>query len=86
MSNIQEALKECDEISSDVMNIVGNSLTDNGIEYSSLSDSEFVIDGERKNEIRDIISNNTEIDFSNAKIILQISESNNKTFIRQKFN
>ncbi len=84
--NVKEALIECKDISSDIMDNIGLLLTSEGIEYTHSSESEIIVNEKSKSEIKDILSKMENISKQQLKLILQITDVNGTTFIRQKFN
>ena len=83
---LKNALLECSEIVMEIMPNVCKALTDNKIEYTHENQSEITIVGGNKKDIRSIITESCDIGNEKLKLLLQISESNNKVYIRQKFS
>lgn len=85
-NTVKDALNECIEISSDIMNKVGNQLSSEGLKFSRPSDSEIIIENNSKDDIKNLVYSIEGATEQQLKLLLQITESNNKVFIRQKFN
>ena len=85
-TEVKDALLECKEISSDIMDKVTELLTEEGIGYTQNSDSEIIINGKEKSEIKDLLYTMEDVTKQQIKMVLQISDVNGNTFIRQKFN
>ena len=83
MNRLTDVLKECDGISENIMNDVYEELNKNKIEYEVISKSECVIKGKSKSDINKILSN-IDATSEQIKILLQVSEVDGTTFIRQK--
>ena len=83
---VKSAFIECNEISSDIMNRVSSHLTSEGVEHTRKNESEIIINNKSKDEIKDLVKNISGITKQQIKLILQISEINDKIFIRQKFS
>lgn len=84
--NVTNALNECNNISENIMDKVENVLMSNGIQYDKNGDFEIVIKDSSKDDVREKLSGLTDVEDHQLKLLLQITESNNNVFIRQKFN
>lgn len=84
--NVTNALNECNNISENIMDKVENVLMSNGIQYDKNGDFEIVIKDSSKDDVREKLSGLTDVEDHQVKLLLQITESNNNVFIRQKFN
>ena len=84
--NVTEALNECNNLSKNIMDEVEAILMSNDIKYDKNGDFEIVIKDSNKDEVREKLSGLTDVEDHQMKLLLQITESNNNVFIRQKFN
>ena len=84
--NVTEALNECNNLSKNIMDEVEAILMSNDIKYDKNGDFEIVIKDSNKDEVREKLSVLTDVEDHQMKLLLQITESNNNVFIRQKFN
>jgi len=84
--NVTNALNECNNISENIMDKVENALMSNGIQYDKNGDFEIVIKDSSKDDVKEKLSGLTDVEDHQVKLLLQITESNNNVFIRQKFN
>ena len=84
-TNIKEALLECSDIISNIMNNVSNKLDEKGMSYTHNNDSEIIVNNSTKKDIVDMLGTMENIDPNKSKLMLQVTESNEKVFIRQKF-
>ena len=85
-ANIASAIKECEELSSSIMEKIDTALSSNDISFIHSNKSEIITENTSKEDIIDIILNIDDVNESNFKLLLQITESNEKVYIRQKFN
>ena len=85
-TTIKDALLDCEDIVSDIMDKVSNELTENNVEFIHTNKSEIIVENSNKDNIINIILNIDELDHTKIKLLLQITESNGNVFIRQKFN
>ena len=85
-TTMKDALLECEKVASDIMDKVDSKLTENNVDFIHTNKSEIIIENKDKKEIMDIISKIDDVDEQQSKLLLQVSESSNNVFIRQKFN
>ena len=83
---LKNALLECSEIVMEIMPNVCKILTENKIDYTNTNQSEVTISGSNKKDILKLIKDSCDIEKNKLKLLLQVSESNNIVYIRQKFN
>jgi hypothetical protein len=86
METIKEALTNCNDISSNIMDKVCDALSSEGISYKKTTNSEIVITNKTKKEVNECVVKNSGVSCQQLKLLLQISEGTDKVFIRQKFN
>ena len=84
-TKIKEALLECTDIISEIMDNVSDKLNENGFTYIHTSESEIIVNNTTKKDILNLISTIENVDSNKSKLMLQVTESNEKVFIRQKF-
>ena len=84
--NMTDALKECKGITKNIMGIVTDKLSEEGIKYEIVNKYEISIPNQNKGYVASILHNINGINESQLKMILQISEVNGKIYIRQKFD
>lgn len=82
--NIYNALKECGSVVDTIMGDITSLLDKKKIKYTTNTDSELVVYGKTKSDIKDILL--TDIPKDTLKLLIQITETDDKVFIRQKFN
>lgn len=85
-NKIKEALLNCDTIKTDIMDKIDKKLNTEGIVFIHNNQSEIIVPNGDKKTIKGLIATISEVSKDQIKMILQISESNGKLFIRQKFN
>ena len=83
---IKEAIKDCEELANNIMDKIDSALSSNNISFIHNNQSEIIVDNKSKDEILDIICDINDIDSTSSKLLLQVIESNEKVYIRQKFN
>lgn len=83
---IKEAIKDCEELANNIMDKIDSALSSNNISFIHNNRSEIIVDNKSKDEILDIICDIDDIDSTSSKLLLQVIESNEKVYIRQKFN
>ena len=83
---LKNALLECSEIVMEIMPNVCKILTENEVDYTANNQSEVTISGSNKKDILNLINDSCDIGKDKLKLILQVSESNDIVYIRQKFN
>ena len=83
---LKNTLLECSEIVTEIMPNVCKILTDNKIDYTTLNQSEITIEDNNKKDIYNVIKDSCDIGNDKLKLLLQVTESNNNVYIRQKFN
>ena len=83
---LKTTLLECTEILTEVMPTVCRILTEKNIEFDNKNKSEITIKDNNKKDILNIIEESCDIEEDKLKLLLQVYESNNIVYIRQKFN
>ena len=83
--NIKEAILDCSDIISDIMDKIADRLSDNNIKFTHSNQSEIIAYNVEKIDIVDIVSDINELKDNKYKLLLQITEGNEKVFIRLKF-
>ena len=85
-TTIKDALLNCEDITSDIMDKIDNKLTENSIEFIHKNKSEIIIENKSKEDVIHLINDIDNLDSTKTKLLLNITESSNNVFIRQKFN
>jgi hypothetical protein len=80
---ITDLLQECSEVSGVVLPAIENVLDDNDIEYNYNGDSEIVISGKTKDEIKPLLNDVEGVSKEQMKVLINISELNGNVYIRQ---
>ena len=83
---LKNTLLECSDIVMEIMPNVCKILDEKNIEYNENNKSELTIKDNNKKDILKLIKESCNIDNNKIKLLLQVSESNNIVYIRQKFN
>lgn len=83
---MKDALLTCTDIAKDIMLKISDELKEKEINFSHKNQAEIIVDGKNKDDIVSVIENSNTVDKTQMKLLLQVSESNNKVFVRQKFN
>lgn len=86
MTTMKDALLDCEKIIDDIMDKVDNKLSENNVDFIHKNKSEIIVENTDKNSILGMLTTIDELDERQSKILLQVTESNNRVFIRQKFN
>ena len=84
--SMKTAILNCKDISANIMDDIDKKLKSSKIKFTHKKKSEIIVEGSNKEKINDIIFKMKKYDVSQIKMLIQISESNSKVFIRQKFN
>ena len=82
---IKEAIKNCEDLTDSIMDMISETLNENKIEFIQNNESEIVIENNTKENIREILLS-MDVDKSALKLLIQITENNDNVYIRQKFN
>lgn len=83
---MKDALICCNDTKQNIMTKITNALQNYEVEYMYNNQSEIVISGKSKEDITSIINNASDINKNQLNLMIQFSESNDKVYIRQKFN
>lgn len=85
--NIKKALKECEKYKSDIMDKVIHLLSSKSIKFTSnKKKTELVLSDTKEKEIKSLLLENLSIPKDTVKLLIDVKESNNHVYIRQKFN
>ena len=82
---IKEAIKNCEDLTDTIMDMISDTLKENKIEFIQNNESEIVIENNTKENIREILLS-MDVDLITLKLLIQITENNDNVYIRQKFN
>jgi hypothetical protein len=82
---IKEAIKNCEDLTDTIMDMISDTLNENKIEFIQNNESEIVIENNTKENIREILLS-MDVDLTTLKLLIQITENNDNVYIRQKFN
>jgi hypothetical protein len=80
---ITDLLQECSEVAGVVLPSIENVLDNNEIEYGYNGDSEIVITGKSKDDIKPLLNDVEGVTKEQMKMLIQISELNGNVYIRQ---
>lgn len=80
---ITDLLKECSEVADCVMDCVENVLTAHDMAFSKNGESEIIVEGETKDDIKTLLLEIDEVTEEQIKVLISITESAGKVFIRQ---
>ena len=83
---IEDVFTKCSEFSVDIMDRISNLLNENNIDFTFQNEYEIVVSGKTKSDIKDIISSDDTLDPQVLKMMISITETNDNTFIRQKYD
>lgn len=84
--SMKTAILNCKDISANIMDDIDKKLKSSKIKFTHKKKSEIIVEGSDKEKINNTIFKMKKYDVSQIKMLIQISESNGKVFIRQKFN
>lgn len=85
MSYIKRALEDCMEIIDHLMDDIESVLHDEHIEYTRAIDSEIIVKNSDKETVKNCILSIEKLDNEKMNLLLQITESQEKIFIRQTY-
>lgn len=80
---ITDLLKDCSKVADRVMEGVENVLDTHDITFSYNGDSEIIIEGKSKDEIKSLLNEVEEITEEQMKVLVHVSELGGNVFIRQ---
>ena len=80
---ITDLLQECSEVAGVVLTSIESVLDNNDIEYNYNGDSEIVITGKTKDEIKPLLNDVEGVTKEQLKMLINISELNGNVYIRQ---
>lgn len=80
---ITDLLKDCSKVTDRVMEGVENILNSHDITFSYNGDSEIIIEGKSKDEIKSLLNEVEDITEEQMKVLVQVSELGGNVFIRQ---
>jgi hypothetical protein len=83
---MKDALHDCEKVISEIMDKVDDILTENNISFIHTNKSEIIVENKGKEDVLNLINNINDVDENTIKLLLQVTESSNNVFIRQKFN
>jgi len=85
MCTIAEALTECINFTDDIMDKVEGVLKKKKYKFTRINDNEILLNKKTKKQIFDLLEKNLDIPKMNIKLLLQVIENDNDTYIRLKF-
>ena len=85
MSYIKRALEDCMELIDHLMDDIESALQDEHIEYTRAIDSEIIVKNSDKETVKNCILSIEKLDKEKMNLLLQITESQEKIFIRQTY-
>lgn len=85
-TNMKEALLDCVDDASDIMEKVDNILSDNNVEFIHNNQSEIIVSDQDIDTIKSLINGIDGLSTESVSLLLQITECKSKVYIRQLFN
>lgn len=84
-SVVQDTLKDCSKVNTDILPKVLSQFDKDGFEYSKISDNEIMVVDKKKEDVQKSISSIEDIPNNQSKILLEVTGVKDKVYIKKKY-